>query len=127
VGGIAGASRSFTQENRMPFWIFHRGWGLIGIPVAAAGPVTAFFVPIFARVLEPFMPIVLGVGVLASALALIALDRRLGRRLVTEVVDPGSGVCQRVVGARDSVMFVPLAGWGWLGLVLAGLLFLVGA
>ena len=111
----------------MPFWIFHRGWGLLGVPVAAAGPVLAFLVLIFVRSLEPYMPAVLGAGFALSGAGLMALGARLARRHDTEVVDAASGVRQRVHGARDSVMFVPMAGWGWIAFLIAALLVLVGS
>lgn len=111
----------------MPFWIFHRGWGLLGVPVAAAGPVLAFLLLIFVPSLEPYMPAVLGAGFALSGAGLLALGARLARGRDADVVDAASGVRQRVHGARDSVMFVPLTGWGWLAFAVAALLLLVGS
>lgn len=92
--------------------IIHRGIGLLGVPVlllcAIVLPLIAVWVapPLRADAGLPFVA-----GFVLAGFALHKLDRHAGR-MPAEVVDPDSGVRQRVVPVRDSVFFVPLAAWG---------------
>ena len=99
--------------------IIHRGIGLLGVPVlllcAVVLPLLALWIapPLRADVGLPF---VAGLGL--AAFALHKLDRHAAR-VPAEVVDPDSGVRQRVVPVRDSVFFVPLATWGRIAIAFA--------
>jgi hypothetical protein len=107
--------------------LIHRGYGLLGFPVAALALAPALAILMFSPAAQPHLGPLLALGLAIAGLLLLALDRRLLRGKQIDTVDAGSGIRQRVQAPRDSLYFVPLGGSGWIALVLAAFLAVVGA
>lgn len=101
--------------NPVFFW---RGWGPLALPFAAL----PLLLPLVVLILRPdwtdahLGPLV-ACGFALGGGGMLWLDRRLQRGKRVELVAIDSGVKQRVQPARDSLYFVPVAGWGWVFLI----------
>jgi hypothetical protein len=95
-----------------------RGWGPLALPFGAL-PIALPFVVLILRPdwNDTHLGALVASGFVLGGVGMLWLDRRLQRGKQVDLVDGDSGVRQRVHAARDSLYFVPVAGWGWTYLV----------